>query len=271
MRKKADAFGTAIWITADGKQIRAENHLENLVQRYFNLDGFKKQFEDFMEKFFLTEEDYELFGDGTQSVMTEEIDAEMEYIYNLEPLQIGELPTIANNLSETTKRIFDPDTNEIIDAGDAVRSFIKQNSTDGFDKVVDGLEQPYHFAFKQGDIRVRLFGDAFVAELAASRLNRDTAGRIIDAYFKLIGGSKHEPPGFALDLVDFSGKEPSTRNYEFKTSDEFFAALSDLTRRRVASIERLLKLASVYYQKVMEYDLRRTSNERPDPGHLHQA
>lgn len=252
MRKDAvGEFGTAIWITSDGKRIRAENHLENLVSRMFDLDSLKRKYEEFVGMRYVSEsefEDLKQYGyhlePDAPELIPDELERELIYFDSLEPIQIGELPVIAQRLGQIAGSEFK----------EALLALIPQASTKGFERVVLGEEQPYHFAFRQGDIRVRLFSNAFVAELASSRLNRHTAGRIIDALFSLIGTNiKNAPQMFVLDLVDFSGEEPVTRSYEFQNMDDFFGALSDLTRRRVAEpIELLLKLATIFYQRVKE-------------------
>lgn len=258
MRKRASVFGTAIWLTKDGEKIRAENHLENLVQRYFDLDWFKSQFRSHMEQDYVTREQLEEMQDdptfdpsepgAPEVISTKELQVMVPDVTYIEeemtPLQIGEIPTIAerferNGLPETARAIMDIAT---------------EASSGGFETVIRGEEQPYHFAFKRGDIRIRFFRDSFVAELDARHLNRTSAGRIIDVFFSMTGGNAAKvPPSFGLDLIDFSGSEPNTRSLVFDDMNEFFSALSRFKRTaKKSTVEKILRFATAFYQRVVE-------------------
>lgn len=245
MRKKANEFGTAIWITSDGDHIRAENHLQNLVERYFDLNKMKMDFDTFLDR------QVELYreGEGLGIEPTKELVEEQSYINSLEPLQIGELPAIAQGLSST--RAYNPETDEVLNLGwDVFLPIVKRCAVGGFDKVIDDEIQPYHFAFQHGDVRIRLFPHEFVAELSGSKLNRTTAGHIIDALFSLVGNIR--VPKFRLELWDFSGSEPKSRSYDYSTMEEFFEGLGEKTRRVASRADTILKLATVFYQRVKE-------------------
>lgn len=258
MRKvAAGEFGTAIWITADGKTLRAENHLESLVERSFDLPALKRRFGDFIMDAFAPED-----GDVPSAFVQEgifhgqeipsELVHEFEYIEELTPLQIAEIPKIAEHLEYLSGADADPKITQILEqASQLLMNLIEQVSKNNFDDVVYGEIQPYHFAFQQGDIRIRLFGSAFVIELSGSQLNRHTAGQILDVFFSLTGGGKRVPPRIVLELWDFSG-EPKSRSYEYRTMDEFFEGLSDLTRRVASRIDILLKLARIFYRATKE-------------------
>lgn len=245
MRKKA-VYGTAFWITKDGNIVRADNHLESLVNRSFDLDALQSEFGEFILENYITEAGIaELESEGipfnpnepgAPQVITDEQLHEFMYTGELTPLQIGEIPSIAKNLYNMGAG----------DAGEFLLQLVQKHSMSGFEKVVYGTLQPYHFAFLRGDIRVRVFANAFAVELASFNLNRTNAGRILDVLLKL----KNPPPNFLIDLVDFSGDDVNTRSYSYSSMEEFIEALTDLTRRRVANlVDCVLKYSSIFYKK----------------------
>lgn len=248
-------FGTAVWLTRDGDKIRAENHLEDLVQRYFDLDWFKSQFRAHTQRDYITPEQLEELQQdpafkpdepGAPTLIdTKELQELASIAMDIEemtPLNIGEIPTFAARLERAG----------LHESAQTVLELAQEASMDGFESVVLGNEQPYHFAFKRGDVRVRFFNTAFVAELDATKLNRDTAGRIIDVFFEMTGANPAKvPPSFGLDLVDFSGDEPKTKSHTFNDMNEFFNALSKF-RRTASFIEKLLKFATIFYKRATE-------------------
>lgn len=254
MKKRAE-FGIAVWLTSDGDQIRADNHLQNLVERYFDMDWFKSQLDQFVKENFITEAEIE--SDPTFN--PEEPNAprvlgmdeirrlypELEYIQELTSYNVGEIPTIATKFER----------NGFPEIAEAIRVIAERASSDGFETVLRGDERPYHFAFKRGDIRVHFYSDTFAVEMDANRLNRDSAGRIIDLFFEMTGGNpKRTPPNFGLDLVSF-GKdgEFKTKSLSFNNTNDFFDALAKFRRTALQQkIDLLLKVATYYYQRVIE-------------------
>lgn len=238
-------FGSAIWLTKDGDKIHTDNHLENLVQRYFDLDWFRQHWAEYASTY--GTEDSDNLEPNTEIVSEEQFQTlieQSEYIQNdmgegMGELQIGEIPSIA--------RVFEQ--NGLTNAALAIKEIGNEACSGGFESVINGNVQPYHFAFKRGDIRIRLFPNAFAAELDAAQLNRESAGRIIDTFFEMIQGDiSNVPEDFALDLIDFSGPTPRTKSFNFNTMEEFFDALGRF--KRTASINAILKMATIFYQNV---------------------
>lgn len=255
--KKNASFGTAIWITSDGDFVRAESHLEQLVNDNFDLDLFKSKIAEYIEDNYISEAGIQEMEDGgvpydpnepgAPKVLPEEMVEIDKLINELEPLQIGTIPLIIQKI----KNIDDDEF------ADYVTQLMMYVSNDGFEQVIFGDEQPYYFAFKRGDIRIRLFPNSFIAELDAANLNRKTGDQIVNALFKLTGGNtRNMPPEFGIGLVSFSGKEPKTQSYLYNTMEDFFEGLMRLTKthlsRRVAMLHTLLRLTRVFYQRVKE-------------------
>ena len=244
--EKGMFYGTASWIDPYGQIIPVEGdaHLESLVDKYFMLDEFKRLFNIYVDRHYSSEAD----ADPTTSVASPEEIEEFETVQELTPLRVGEIFAIVKNLENMGSH----------DAADALMELIQIVSEHGFDQVIFGNMDAYDFAFRLGYIRVRSFYSptAFIAELNASKLNRTTAGNIIDYLLRKYGSMENMPPVIRLDLN--AGGEKKQHIFETDVNgpafEKFYTKVNRLYSAASNKIDKLLKFANELYKKALNND-----------------
>lgn len=244
--QKGMVYGTASWIDPNGKVIPVEGdaHLESLVDRYFKLDELKYLFSNYIDRHYSSEAD----ADPTTRVASPEEIEEFETIQELTPLRVGEIFAIVKNLENMGSH----------DAADALLELIPMVSEHGFDLVIFGDMDAYDFAFRLGYVRVRSFYSPpkFVAELNASKLNRITAGNVIDYLLRKYGSMENMPATIQLELN--AGDEK--REYKFETDangpafEKLYTSVNKLYSAANTKFNIILKFAKKLYQKALKND-----------------
>ena len=213
-------FGTAMWLTANGQQIQTEVHILSLVERYFDFDAFKSGFGTYVQNNYATEDELEGIDSNEPNAPKLATDEEIEFfetVQELSPETVGNIPLLIDQMRNGGYE----------DLAEAVEELLQYCSIHGFDQVILGNIDPYTFAFRRGDIRVRLFDSGFVAQLSSAKLNPESAQRIIESLMDLSQNNPSSVPVFRLELFDVSSEETSQKT--FTSFEDFEHGLDQLT------------------------------------------